>query len=421
MTLSAAHALAPALSVFRRDVRSEAAALEQLAAWAGRFTPVASLAPPREVLLEVGGSLKLFGGTDNLAGKVEEGVRGLGYTAQVALAPTPLGAVLLARARPGARVMGRERLAAELFSVPIDALDLAPETRETLRDLGLATLGDCLALPRPEFARRFGEELLRDLDRAFGRFPDPRNPFTPPHRFEGRLPLAFEASAVEPLLLAVRRLLLELEGYLEARGGGAAELRLSLLHREGRRTRIEAGLVSPSRDPRRLLALLRERLTGTRIPEPVSAVELSVETVLPLAPANREFFRKPARQAGEDWPELVERLRARLGHAAVQGLRPAAEHRPERAFVVTEPGLGEEPASSLRFGQRPVWLLRKPAPVERKELTLLAGPERIETGWWDGQDVRRDYFVAKDPRGATLWIFRERSGKRRWYLHGIFG
>ena len=117
----------------------------------------------------------------------------------------------------------------------------------------------------------------------------------------------------------------------------------------------------------------------------------------------------------------MERLRARLGHAAVQGLRPAAEHRPERAFVVTEPGLGEEPASSLRFGQRPVWLLRKPAPVERKELTLLAGPERIETGWWDGQDVRRDYFVAKDPRGATLWIFRERSGKRQWYLHGIFG
>lgn len=431
MTLSAAHALAPALSVFRRDVRFEAAALEQLAAWAGRFTSVVSLAPPWEVMLEVAGSLKLFGGMDQLAGKIEEGVRGLGYTVQVALAPTPLGAAFLARARPGTRVTGTEKLEAELLPVPIDALNptrishhasaAATETLETLRDLGLTTLGDCLALPRPGFARRFGEELLRDLDRAFGRLPDPRKPFQPPHRFEGRLPFAFEASAVEPLLFAVRRLLLELEGYLEARGGGAAELRLFLLHREGRRTRIEVGLASPSRNPRRLLALLRERMARTRISEPVSAVELSVETVLPLAPANRELFRKPARQAKEDRPELLERLRARLGPAAVQGLQPAAEHRPERAFAVTEPGLEEEPASSPRFGRRPIWLLRKPAPVERKELTLLAGPERIETGWWDGQDVQRDYFVAKDLRGATLWVFRERNGRRQWYLHGIFG
>lgn len=421
MTLSAAHALVPALSVFRRDGPSEAAALARLAAWTGRFTPVVSVASPREVVLEVAGSLKLFGGPGNLADKVEEGVRELGYTAQTALAPTPLGAVLLARARPGTRVTGMEKLEAELLPVPLDALDLAPEALEALRDLGLAALGDCLALPRPGLALRFGEELTRDLDRALGRRPDPRNPFAPPHRFDGSLLLPVEASAAEPLLFAVRRLLLELEGYLEARGGGAAELRLTLSHREKRSTRIDMGLASPSRDPRRLLALLRERLGRTRIPEPVSAVELSVETVLPLAPANRELFRKPAQQAGEAWPELLDRLRARLGPAAVLAFRPAAEHRPERAFVVTEPGIGEEPASSVRFGRRPVWLLRKPAPVERKELTLLSGPERIEAGWWEGQDVRRDYFVAKDPRGATLWVFRERSGKRQWYLHGIFG
>jgi protein ImuB len=432
MTLGAAHALAPTLSVFRRDEASESAALAQLAAWAGRFTSVVSLAPPREVLLEVEGSRKLFGGMENLLRQVEEGVRGLGYTAQVALAPTPLGAAFLARTRPGTQVTERKMLAAELSSVPLDALDLEPEALDALRGLGMESLGDCLSLPRPGLARRFGVELLRDLDRALGRLPDPRSPFAPPHRFEGRLPLAFEVSAAEPLLFAVRRLLLELEGYLEARGGGAAALRITLSHREGRRTRIEMGLASPSRDPRRLLVLLRERLGRTRLSEPVSAVELSVETVLPLAPASRELFRNPGQQAGEAWPELVERLRARLGLAAVLALRPAAEHRPERAFVLApishqastaaaEPGPGGEPASPFRYGRRPVWLLRRPAPVEREELTLLSGPERIEAGWWDGQDVRRDYFVAKDPRGATLWVFRERGGKRQWYLHGFFG
>ncbi|MBI5418761.1 MAG: DNA polymerase Y family protein [Deltaproteobacteria bacterium] len=422
MALSAAHALARGLSVFQRDEVSEAAALARLAAWAGRFTPVVSLAPPREVVLEVAGSLRLFRGMENLVGKVEEGIRDLGYTAQVALAPTPLGAALLARARPGARVTGMERLTPELFAVPLDALDFPPDTLEALRGLGVGCLGDCLKLPRPGLDRRFGGELPRYLDRALGRHPDPRNPFVLPPRFEGRLPLLTEVSAAEPLLFAVRRLLLELEGYLEARGGGAGELRLTLSHREGRRTRIEVGLLSPSRDTGRLLGLLRERLCRTRIPEPVSAVGLSVETVLPLAPANRELWKEPARQVSEAWPELLERLRARLGDAAVQGLRPAAEHRPERAFVLMEPERGDEPIlPSLRFGRRPLWLLPRPAPLERKELTLLTGPERIEAGWWDGEDVRRDYFVAEDSRGARLWIFRERGGKRGWYLHGIFG
>jgi protein ImuB len=52
---------------------------------------------------------------------------------------------------------------------------------------------------------------------------------------------------------------------------------------------------------------------------------------------------------------------------------------------------------------------------------LLAGPERIESGWWDGADARRDYYVAGDTRGARLWVYRECLGTQKWYLHGIFG
>ena len=51
-------------------------------------------------------------------------------------------------------------------------------------------------------------------------------------------------------------------------------------------------------------------------------------------------------------------------------------------------------------------------------LTLVAGPERIESGWWDGNDVRRDYFIARTPRDALLWVFQERQSG--WYLHGVF-
>jgi protein ImuB len=314
-----------------------------------------------------------------------------------------------------------ERLPHELQAVPLDALDLPPDTLEALRGLGAGCFGDCLTLPRPGLARRFGEELPRYLDRALGTLPDPRIPFVPPPRFEGRLPLFAEVLAAEPLLFAARRLLLELAGYLEARGAGAGGLLLTLFHREGRSTRVEVGLLSPGRDPGRLLGLLRERLGRTTIPEPVSTVGLSVENVLPLATANGELFAKREGESPEAWPELVERLRARIGGESVKGLRFAAEHRPERAFSPAEPWDAKEPAPPFRFGSRPLWLLPQPAPLERKTVTLRAGPERIEAGWWDGHDVRRDYFVAEDARGCRLWIFRERGGKRQWYLHGIFG
>jgi protein ImuB len=73
---------------------------------------------------------------------------------------------------------------------------------------------------------------------------------------------------------------------------------------------------------------------------------------------------------------------------------------------------------------RPVWLLDTPLPLPEPGI-LEQGPERIESGWWDGKGVARDYYVARQGRGARqahgakLWVFQERRSKR-WYLHGVF-
>jgi protein ImuB len=75
-----------------------------------------------------------------------------------------------------------------------------------------------------------------------------------------------------------------------------------------------------------------------------------------------------------------------------------------------------------------VWLLAMPQPLAGGEqpryegrLEIEDGPERIESGWWDGHDVRRDYYVARTPAGTRLWIFRERRAGGGWFLHGVFG
>jgi protein ImuB len=47
------------------------------------------------------------------------------------------------------------------------------------------------------------------------------------------------------------------------------------------------------------------------------------------------------------------------------------------------------------------------------------GPERIETGWWRGRCVRRDYYQVETGGGERFWLFRE-LGSGAWFLHGDF-
>ena len=103
---------------------------------------------------------------------------------------------------------------------------------------------------------------------------------------------------------------------------------------------------------------------------------------------------------------------------------PVSEHRPERAFRIAERGVAgalPTPWSAGARATRPLWMLAAPQPLDDWEGTLITGPERIESGWWDGHDVRRDYYVAQSRAGVRLWIFRERPPGQRWFLHGVFG
>ena len=48
------------------------------------------------------------------------------------------------------------------------------------------------------------------------------------------------------------------------------------------------------------------------------------------------------------------------------------------------------------------------------------GPERIESGWWRGPSVRRDYYQVETATGLRYWLFR-RLQDGKWFLHGEFG
>jgi protein ImuB len=377
--------------------------LENLAAWACQFTPRVSLEPPQALLAEVEGSLRFFGGSGGFRARLNAGLAELGLQASLGVAATPRAALWHAR--------GGERHF-EAISVAAVCSD---ERLEFLKSIGVAKIGELLALPREGLAKRCGQGLLDELDRARGLLPEARMFFAPPVKFDASLELPGEVTHAEGVLFAARRLLLQLEGLLTARHAGVRRFMLVLSHQKKKSTELQIDLASPARSAERFARLLREQLAKLSLREPVEAIRLHATDFVPLHARTVGFFGDAAADE-EGWAQLLERLRARLGHGAIHGLTAQPDHRPEHAWRRVEPGEWDPRACGPR-GPRPLWLLEPPRRVAEMQLELLAGPERIESGWWDGDEARRDYFVARAGDDALVWVYRENDG---WFMHGLF-
>ena len=441
--ISAALALAPGMAMRERDVEAEAEALAAVADALLAFTPMACLASPGAVLAEVAGSVRLFGGFPRLLAQLRALVEQQGYAPVLGIAPTPAAALLLARAG-GEPVLAARALAPALAELPLAVLELPRAAAELLASAGITSFGALAALPRAGLARRCGRETLGWLDRVLGRVPDVRQPYVPPPCFDARLPLPALVEDAQALGFGVQRLVQQLAHWLEGRRLGVTRLALTLVHERHMRARgtpsttVPFALGAPARDAAHLVTLLRERLARVELPAPVEAIALRSEETAPLAGRNLGLL--PGDEAHDVAVPLFERLRARLGDGAVARLAPLAEHRPELAQreapvapVARHAGARTDDLSTSHAARdtslppRPVWLLEQAQPLgaalETQPWILRDGPERIESGWWDGRDFRRDYFVAEAPGGGLAWIYRDHrygTDDGEWFLHGYY-
>src|SRR5690606_10285808 len=249
--------------------------------------------------------------------------------------------------------------------LPLAVTHWPAPVRAALKDMGIETTGDCLRLPRGGFARRTGKRYLEDLDKAFGRQPDPRRPFEAPQRLDYGVDL-FDGSTSLPVFVdAVSRMTQQLADELRVRQAQVRRLRLVFRHRGQAPTVCRIELLEATADEIRLSELLYDRLERLALPEPAISLRLGAGPLLPARVQSARLFRNgPADRDAETAIRLVERLRGRLGSRAVHGLAPAAEHRPERAWVETaadprDTGAGAAPVSPWAH-QRPLWILRTP-------------------------------------------------------------
>ena len=401
-----------------RRTAIERAAMERLAAWAYQWSSLLSyrLADEPLLWLEFGASRALFGGHAALLAKIEAGLTQLGYSHACALAPSPAGAALLTLVEQERCVSTRSQLRARLQMLPLSLLALPQEVLAALHSAGLRRIGQVLALPAAAIARRFGPDSNLYLRRLCGAASDPRPAWRIPAIYRARCEFGSEVRDTTALLFPLRRLLLEFQGYLRGRDCAVLRFTLQFEHYRHPASSVTIGMSAPARDAAQFLLLARERLQALLLPAPVSALCLQALEFTAASVVQTDFFGSDAQQL-QQLQLLLDRLQARLGDAQVLRVQTEADHRPERAWrLITRQQSAA--ATDTAAPARPCTLLHNPRRIEPPAL-LLSGPERIESGWWDGADASRDYYVAGAEDGARLWVFQDLA-EGAWYLQGLW-
>lgn len=432
MTIAAARALVNDLHIVPRQLDGELQAVHNFAAWACQFTPSVSLKDDEGVLLEVSSTLMMHEGLSMLLGKLRRGSHALGYRVSCGVAPTPLAAWLCAKARhhgyPVRACTDKADIEGRLADLPLALLDWPHDMLSKLSALGIVRVAEFLKLPSEGVAKRFGESCWVDVQRALGRLPDPRAYFKPPETYRSRSEFGFEVNDAMALLFPLKRLLSELEGFLRARGAGILDYQLQLEHSDHGRSTISIGVGKPERSADRLLSLAREHLGQAALPATVLAIAIEVQRLHAFADVSSSWLPDPQQQA-EGWYQLIDKLSARLGSDNVYRLQAVDDFRPEQAWKPIGPTAPWKSYKPKDIGMpRPLFLLPVPRklyldqgiPLCHGKVEMVAGPERIESGWWDGRPAFRDYYVGRNMHGETMWLFRELRDPDAWHLHGYF-
>jgi protein ImuB len=427
-SLNACIALCADTQFLPRHHARERELLDEIALLGQRYTSVVSIQPPNELLLEIRGSVRLFGGIAALMDRVRSDLQECGLRSQLTVSATAQSALWLARAAREPQAVTPRNLLTTLSRLPVAALLWPSETELRLARFGVLTIGDLLRLPRGGLARRIGYERLAELDRAVGRQPEVRRDFVAPETYEDRVPLDFDIETTGLLSVVIERRLERLQKFLSRRNLAIERLEIQLKHREHATTSVPVGLAHATADMTHVAQLLREQLTRVQLAAPVTSLSIHVSKLHRAPHATGDLFLSKGRtlDALAAQGRLLEQLQSRLGRDAVRRVQARADHRPE--FAQRTPTAALEatlPSAELSVkAPRPLWLLATPRAIRSSGTTGtngLIGPEKIEAGWWDEQLVCRDYFRARSPAGALGWIYRDREHPGQWHLHGLFG
>lgn len=423
MALNSAYVLCQNLKVVLRDPSAEVVWLKRYAQLAARFTPSIVLSEPNILLLEVKQSLHLFGGMQALHRQLSQ-VFDTPHI--IACAPVADAAELMARNGIAKVVRSNTRLKAALGDTHISSLPIAGKLVFQLSRCGLHALQDLWRLPRHDLARRFGPGLLKLLDQLCAQRIQPREAFKPKMRFKAKYEFDRETDNTEHLLQAAELLLYQAQQFLQNRASLCEKITFDLsfpcYRSESQQCfKINVYAQQGGDSPEHFLPQLHEQLQRMQLEREVIKLELGIDTIKPRSSNTGDLFKRRT-QGKESWQSLLDILLARLGKKNVYHIDINEDHRPEYAWYKSKRLSHKKPSQVADVAlKRPVWLLNEPLKCLGQGFKLISDAERLEAGWWEDQDLRREYYQGVDASGRRCWLYRDlQAAHTQWYLHGLF-
>jgi protein ImuB len=313
------------------------------------------------------------------------------------------------------------------------------------------------ALPRESLRARFGEQLLLRVDQLTGTAQETIVAHRPPPEFIEDQALEYPEERPEMVASIVRELVRRIARELAARREGVVRLVGRLDCAPGRPLAFEVGLFRPSADEAHLWDLVRMQLEQLSLPGAVGRVRVAAALTARLENRQGLLFAGDEHQAARQLALFIDRCTSRLGPGAVLAPALTADPLPEKAARYRGGGRvqgsgfrerragdrGQKAGDREQKGNvenalwRPVVVCSPPVAVHavsiapdgppvwfelegrRHDVIAQCGPERIETGWWRGRSVRRDYWRVETASGQRYWLFRHlQTGQ--WHLHGHY-
>lgn len=417
MGLGSAAALCQDLQVHPYDPEMEANRLSDIAQWLYMITSDICLFPPNGLLIKVTNMLSLYDGIDNYWSTLYAHLSHLEVQTFYSTGQSPFSAMLMAKQGKNWIEPQLTHLKQAILSYPLTCTELPNKQVEKLQRVGIQTIDDLLVLPLPEVAKRFDIDLVNYVGRLTGQFKHPVEFYHPAEHFSQYLELLFDIENIDWLQTPLTRLFKQLEVFLKLRDKVAFELQLTLHQRDHGDKPVTFHSAQGDYLATKWQALSKLTLENIQLDGPVNGLTLSIVRSEETQVNEHDLF--DGVKGSQTSLELISTLQAKLGLQAVTSLKLTDDPRPEFATQPMTPTANDkaEVNTYLLKKLRPSLLYPKPVLLEQR-VSVILGPERIISGWWDGNDIKRDYYVARNEQGQWLWLFRTED--KQWFIHGLF-
>ncbi|MES2824352.1 MAG: DNA polymerase Y family protein [Pseudomonadota bacterium] len=434
-----------------RDKQKEVTALNELSAQLYQFTPyietyICQHVPQSGLLLEISTCLKLFSGVRALVAQIVHYLQSTAYTCEYGFAHSAKGAWLLSF-QP-TEITGdetKEIFCERLKNLPIQLLHDFPAVIDALKKTGFATLGDITrqieAQKISSIKKRFGVAFTQTICDIFAieqdlqqrsLFDKPLTVYQPLEVFSENIQFDYPISQSDQLHYPIEHLLQNLSQYLRKRQFACQHIEWQFSDIYHNQFLLPVHSDSEESHWQLLYDLTLIQLDNRELPFAVDSLTLTCRDASLVQHQSQTLafdHSRKSRSGARSFAITMAKLKARLGDAAIYKLsyRDALLPETSQATIALHEAANQQLPDIHKKALRPTWLLPAPAIIEERKqglywrgpLTLVVGPERIRSSWWETPSAR-DYFIAQRHDHVRLWVFLDLHIKT-WHVHGIFG